>query len=254
VAPLPPENPYGHTKKLRFLLDEIARHRAVLGRPVTLLDFGCGNGSAVSQYLIGSGTRYYGVDIHGPSLAYARAKFGGPDAQFMDRIPENIRFDIIAYADVLEHVRDPSALLKKHLAHLAPDGVMICAVPNGFGPFEIEQRLDRRLGLSQMLSALSAAKRRLQGSAPAAQAEALPYNHESGHVVFFTRRSLRQAVADAGLEIIRFAHGALMGASISGIAIARFPGLLRLNVRVADRLPYWAVSTWYVTLRRRTQP
>ena len=254
VATLPPENQYGHTKKLRFLLNEVACHRDSLGRSVTLLDFGCGNGTAVSQYLIGKGTKYYGIDIHEPSLTYARAKYGGPAAHFLDRIPDGIRFDIIVYADVLEHVADPAALMRAHLAYLAPDGIMVGAVPNGFGPFENEQRLDRWVAMSRFLSFLSRSKRHLWGGETKTPGKVLPYNHASGHVVFFTYRSLRRAIADAGLELVRFGHGAFMGASISGILMGRSPRLLSWNAHVADRLPHWAVSTWYFTLRRRTVP
>jgi len=247
---LPPENQYGHTKKLRFLIDEIARHRAMLGRPVTLLDFGCGNGSAVSQYLMGDGIRYYGVDVHRPSLDYAKAHFGGPGAIFLDRVPDGVPFDIIVYADVLEHLPDPAAAMRAHRAQLAADGIVIGAVPNGRGPFEIEQSLDRGLGLSRLMAAASRYRRRMRGRLPAEQESALPYHHESGHVVFFTRRSLLRTVADAGFVIERFVHGAFMGASVSGVLLGRCPRLLGWNARIADRLPYWAVSTWYFTLRR----
>ncbi len=246
---LPPENQYGHTKKLRFLIGEIARHRAQLGRPVTLLDFGCGNGSAVSQYLMGEGIRYYGVDIHRASLDYARARFGGPDAVFLDRVPDGVAFDIIVYADVLEHLSDPAAVMRAHAAQLAPGGIVIGAVPNGRGPFEIEQCVDRGLGLSKLMAAGSRIWRRVRGKPQPQEGGALPYHHESGHVVFFTRRSFRRAIEEAGFELIRFSHGAFMGASVSGVMFGRCPRLTQWNVVVADRLPGWAVSTWYFTLR-----
>src|SRR5690348_13860919 len=75
--PLPAEDIFGNTKKLRFILRSIDDHRARLGRVVRVLDFGCGNAAAVGQYLIGAGVDYVGVDFHEPSLAYARANFGG---------------------------------------------------------------------------------------------------------------------------------------------------------------------------------
>ncbi len=250
TASLPPENHYGHTKKLRFLLDEIARYRAPLEREVSLLDFGCGNGSAVSQYLIGEGIDYCGVDIHGPSLEYARGHYASPTAQFLDHIPSGKCFDIIVYADVLEHVPDPEELLRAHADHLAPNGVILAAVPNGYGPFEMENRIDDWLALSHLMAAASRTKRRLFGQMPAGAPVALPYNHESGHLIFFTEASLRRTVVNAGYEITRFAHGAFMGASVSGVLLARSERLKAWNAQVADRLPAWAVSTWYMTLQR----
>lgn len=252
--PLPPENQYGHTKKLRFLIDAIARHRASLGRPVTVLDFGCGNGSAVSQYLMGEGIRYYGVDIHPDSLAHARTRYGGPDAEFLDHVPEGVTFDVIVYADVLEHLDDPAAAMRSHRAQLAPDGIVIGAVPNGYGPFEIEQKLDRWFGLSKLLAGIATLVRLMRGKTAPEAEPALPYNHESGHVMFFTRKTLLRTVADAGFDLVWFGRGAFMGASVSGVLLGRSAGLLRWNVRVADRLPYWAVATWYFVLRPRSGP
>jgi SAM-dependent methyltransferase len=251
TPPLPPENQYGHTKKLRFLIDAIARHRAALGRPVTVLDFGCGNGSAVSQYLMGEGVRYYGVDIHPDSLAHARARYGGPDAAFLQRVPEDATFDVIVYADVLEHLDDPAATLRAHRAQLAPNGIVVGAVPNGYGPFEIEQKLDRWFGLSHLLAGLSTLVRLMRGHPAPEAAVLLPYNHESGHVMFFTRTRLLRTVAAAGFDLVWFGHGAFMGASVSGVLLGRSARLLRWNVAVADRLPYRAVATWYFVLRQR---
>lgn len=246
---LPPENQYAHTKKLGYLIDEIERHRSTVGRRIALLDFGCGNGTSVSRFLMRDDIDYYGVDIHQPSLDYARDRYGGPHASFLSRVPDDVEFDIIVYADILEHLNDPGELLRTHRRLLAKDGFMIGAVPNGYGPFEIEQRLDRWLGLSRFLAWGSRTWRKVRNRRPDAEADALPYNHESGHLIFFTRRSLTRAIADAGLEIVRFSHGSFVGASVSGVLLTRSRRLLRFNARIADRLPYWAVSTWYFTIR-----
>ena len=77
-----------------------------------------------------------------------------------------------------------------------------------------------------------------------------PYNHDSGHVVFFTRSRLRKELSQAGLRIADFGHGAFIGASVSGAVLRRSAALTDLNVRLADRLPAWAVSTWYFTMVR----
>lgn len=246
---LPPENQYAHTKKLGYLIDGIERHRSALGRPITLLDFGCGNGAAVSQYLIGDDIEYYGVDIHQPSLDHASSRYGGPHARFVSRVPHDVEFDIIVYADILEHLDDPVDLLRTHRGLLSANGIMIGAVPNGYGPFEIEQRLDRWLGLSRFLAWGARTWRKVRKQRPDAEADALPYNHESGHLVFFTRRSLTRTIVDAGLEIVSFSHGSFVGASVSGVLLAHSRRLLHLNARIADKLPYWAVSTWYFTIR-----
>ncbi len=40
------------------------------------------------------------------------------------------QFDVILFADVLEHLPDPKAILRQATEHLAPEGVMLCSIPN----------------------------------------------------------------------------------------------------------------------------
>jgi len=49
--------------------------------------------------------------------------------RFWPPYPEHY-FDCIVYADVLEHMRDPLAALKRHKRLLAPHGVMVMSIPN----------------------------------------------------------------------------------------------------------------------------
>lgn len=249
AAALPPENAYGHTKKLRYILSRIAERACQKEGRLRLLDFGCGNGQFVSRYLISEQVDYVGVDFHPPSLAYARQHFAGPHAIFLEAVPEDRQFDIIVYADVLEHLDAPAEALAAHAQLLSPNGCMIGSVPNGFGPFEIEEWLNRKLHLSEGIAALSIARRRLLGRDVPEIADK-PYNHESGHVVFFTRSRLNTDLSQAGLRITDFRQGAFVGASISGSILKRSTTLTDWNVRLADHLPAWAVSTWYFTMVR----
>jgi len=244
---LPKEDIFGNIKKLRFTLKEIADHKAREGRPLTVLDFGCGNADALGQYLIGDGVRYVGVDFHEPSLEYARTHFGGPNAIFLPAVPQSTIFDVIVYADVLEHVHDPLSILSSHVRQLAPDGIVIGSVPNGFGPCETEKFFNRHLHLYQGLRFMKRATLRLFGR-PFPEREALPYNSECGHVVFFTMRSFRHMVSAAGLEILRFGHGGFVGADVTGNTIFRSQRFVNWNVDISDGLPSWVVSTWYFVL------
>jgi len=75
----------------------------------------------------------------------------------------------------------------------------------------------------------------------------IPYNNDSGHVQFFTRRSLIKTLNDAGFKIQDFSHGAFLGAPLSEKFILRGENIAKLNAWIADYLPFWAVSTWYFT-------
>ena len=250
---LPEEDIFGNIKKLRFILKEIADHKARKGRDLAVLDFGCGNAALLGQYVIGEGIRYVGVDFHEPSLAYAREHFGGPDAIFAPAVPEGMVFDVILYADVLEHVHDPLGILAAHVRQLAPDGIVIGSVPNGYGPCETEKFFNRHLHLYEGLRFVKRSALRLLGR-PLPEREALPYNHDSGHVIFFTMRSFRRMVASAGLRILRFGHGGFVGADVTGNTIFASRRFVAWNIDVADRLPSWVVSTWYFVLGRGDLP
>jgi SAM-dependent methyltransferase len=252
TATLPPENVYGHTKKLRFIRDECERFARETGRrleDLRMLDFGCGNGSAVSRYLIDLGCRFTGVDIHGPSLEFARSHYAGERAEFVP--PDALkgrRFDILVYADVLEHLDNPLDFLKGHVEGLLdPAGLMVGSVPNGYGPFENEKRVDAALGLTPKLLGLFALRRRLLGLA--LDREDPPYNHDSGHVQFFTKGSLLKLISDAGLEVSTFRNGTFMGAPFTEQTLLRPRKAAEVNAVVADFLPYWAVSTWLFSAR-----
>jgi 2-polyprenyl-3-methyl-5-hydroxy-6-metoxy-1,4-benzoquinol methylase len=248
---LPPENAYAHTKKLRFLLDEIAAFRQRRRRPVTLLDFGCGNGMAVSRYLIEQADRYYGVDIHQPSLEFARERWSQPHAQFLDQVPADIAFDVIVYADILEHLDDPLSFLRAHHEHLQRDGIILGAVPNGYGPFEIENRLARWSGVNAGVGWLRRTKRRLFGQPPPKSeileydGEIVPYNSSSGHVQFFTRKSLRRVLERGGFALMELKPAAFLGAPWSARLLLRGKTIIRWNATISDYLPLRMASAWF---------
>ncbi|MBD0320501.1 MAG: class I SAM-dependent methyltransferase [Gemmatimonadetes bacterium] len=243
---LPPENIYGHLKKLRFLQAALNRVAARRGGRIAVLDFGCGNGAAVTRFLAAPGVELHGVDIHAPSLEYARAHW--PGIHFHDRVPGGMRWDAIVYADVLEHLDDPASTVREHVLHLAQDGIVAGAVPNGYGPFEMEKRIARWSGADAAVRAAGAMRRAL-GGAPHVS-EGPPYNLDSGHVQFFTRRTLHGLLAGAGLRVDALANGAWLGAPLSERFLLRGERVARLNAAVADRLPAAWVSTWYFEASR----
>ncbi|OPX84854.1 MAG: Ubiquinone biosynthesis O-methyltransferase [Pelotomaculum sp. PtaB.Bin104] len=246
---LPKENIYGHIKKLRFILENIKKYKSMHGDLISLLDFGCGNGSAVSQFLIQDGVNYYGIDIHEPSLDYAKKHFANENALFINHIPEGILFDVIVYADVLEHLDDPISILQQHYNLLKENGIIIGAVPNGFGPFENEKRIDKFLGFSRGILLASKIKRRMLKRISSSRSSIIPYNSDSGHVQFFTKKSLLLTLQKGGFQIKCFRKGAFIGAPLSE-RILRGKRIIELNSKIADYLPYWAVSTWYFVAKK----
>lgn len=241
MTELPKENIYAHTKKLKFLLKNIDEFITIKKRRINILDFGCGNGSAISQYLIRDEVNLFGVDIHDDSIDYANKNFGKPNAKFLKEIPKDILFDIIIYADVLEHLENPNSFLKQHFNLLKDDGIILGSIPNGYGPFEIEKKITNLLGLETFIQYLIKLKRKIKKLS----IETIPYNFESGHINFFTLKKFKNLLNNCGFKLIKLEKGGFIGAPFSDRILGKFEAFIRFNIRLGEILPYWLVSTWY---------
>lgn len=98
----------------------------------TVLDIGCNNG-----YLgkfINHGNIFYGLDNSKESVSKAKTKYQKAinyDLNSVKKLPWNIKFDIIIFADVLEHLIDPEKTLKFFINHyLKRGGEIIISLPN----------------------------------------------------------------------------------------------------------------------------
>lgn len=112
-----------------------------LARGTSLLDLACGDGmmtAIFSQHF----ARVVGVDASAAHIAEARKRV--PQARFYESLIEEFeiddRFDAVFLLDILEHVVDPVAVLRKAASFLNPEGVLIAHVPNA-------QAINRRLAV-----------------------------------------------------------------------------------------------------------
>ncbi len=154
----------------------LASHSQILGLVGgdgrRVLDVGCGSGE-LGHTLEQRGHHVTGVDRREPE--FPLSEFVEADISSGLPIEEDQPFDVILFADVLEHVPDPLALLRQAVSHLAPHGTVIVSLPNAVhwsvraqilaGNFEYTNKgiMDR------------------------------------GHLRFFTRESAVRLFADAGL-------------------------------------------------------
>lgn len=172
----------------RYVLkpDPHSSHSIVLrwlgeGRGRRILDVGAAD-AIVSRRLTERGWRVTGIEGD-PALAQA----GAPHCERMitanlNRVIPEVQgpFDAILYGDVLEHLIDPLRVLVELDRSLAPDGFVIISVPN---IAHLYIRLLLLLGRFDYID---------RGIL------------DNTHLRFFTARSLRALLADAGLVIERF--------------------------------------------------
>jgi 2-polyprenyl-3-methyl-5-hydroxy-6-metoxy-1,4-benzoquinol methylase len=108
-------------------LDVLALAASEIG---TLLDVGCGNGQFIAR-MRSLGWRVAGVDPDPAAVAHGRRQgleiFRGE----ISDVPDTTRYDVITLNHVVEHVADPTDLLRQCRNRLRPDtGRLIITTPN----------------------------------------------------------------------------------------------------------------------------
>lgn len=115
-----------------------------VGRPPSLLDLACGDGT-ITYELQKYSTRVVGVDASAKQIEKARQRC--PKVEFHISLIEEFqtkeKFDTIVMIMLLEHVVDPVQTLMAAANHLKPDGRLIVQVPNALA---VNRRIARLMG------------------------------------------------------------------------------------------------------------
>lgn len=97
-----------------------------------ILDVGCATGDLTAGFKE-RGAQVVGLERCAQSCQEAKSKLSKvflADIENFDIPYPQEYFDCILYADVLEHLVDPLAILKKHREYLKSDGFVIASIPN----------------------------------------------------------------------------------------------------------------------------
>lgn len=128
-------------------------------RPGKALEMGCFNG-AFSVCLAETFDDLTVVDAVDSFLDNVRRRLGGRArtvCSLFEEFDTAERFDSIFIVHVLEHLRDPVAVLRKAKSLLAPGGRLFLVVPNGAAA---SRRIAVKMGILPTLGALSEADRK----------------------------------------------------------------------------------------------
>ena len=98
-----------------------------------ILDVGCGSGG-LGGALQAMGNACYGNTLSPKEAEAAKSRLTQVIVADLDAMrelpfPENF-FDVVIFADVLEHLKDPKHLLKLMRPHLKSGGLVIASIPN----------------------------------------------------------------------------------------------------------------------------
>lgn len=98
----------------------------------TVLSVGCAAGVTESE-LVKRGIKVVGIEFNPEAAKIARQRgltiLEGDVSEINVDINDEF-YDCIIYADILEHLPDPVAVLKRHAKYLKPGGIVYVSIPN----------------------------------------------------------------------------------------------------------------------------
>ena len=196
-----PDNPLVH--QYNGWLDAIGRYHT----PGTIADVGCGSGLFLATARQ-RGWTPFGVDDDAQASAYARSHFGleVETAEFAEFAGHGRTFDTVTMWDVIEHARDPLALLRTARRTLAPGGLLALATPN----------------VRNILDVVGGAVYRASGGRVRRPLETF---HVLLHFLYFTPATLRDALERADFTVVHLEQES------TDLRRVTMPAPVRLGVR-----------------------
>lgn len=115
--------------------DAPAKLMRLVGSGKTVLEVGCSSGSQSRTLAERLGCRVYAVEIDPHAAEHARPHcadivVGSIEALDAEALSAGAPYDVILFADVLEHLHDPLAAIDKVRPLLAPGGFVLASIPN----------------------------------------------------------------------------------------------------------------------------
>jgi predicted TPR repeat methyltransferase len=194
----------------RILIDLISRYSS---GTCTLLDLGAAGGE-LGNALRRTFRRRIGFEFELERIADLHARFDQAviaDLETVRRLPAHA--DAIVLADILEHLREPSGLLRCVRESLTPDGHVFVSVPN---IANITVRIGLLFGIFEY---------RERGIL------------DSSHLRFYTMRSIKRQIEGAGFRIV-----AIRGSSVPiRLILPKAPDFL---LRIGERMLTLVTRIW----------
>ncbi len=102
-----------------------------LSPPGRVMDVGCDEGYA-ARHLVTYGFQVYGIDKNPATLEKAARYYQKTILADLEKdlTTTDGPFEVIIFADILEHLTDPAAVFQHFTALLAPGGLVVVSVPN----------------------------------------------------------------------------------------------------------------------------
>ncbi|MBI4965842.1 MAG: class I SAM-dependent methyltransferase [Desulfomonile tiedjei] len=193
----------------------------------SILEIGCAAGGTGRLLRSMGFERLIGVELDPYYASSAREFYSNiivGDAEEMDLHEiKDQSLDCILYPDVLEHFRDPWAVLRRHLRVLAPGGYVIASIPN----------IRYYKAVRDLV---------LRGKWEYSDAGIL----DRGHLRFFTLASIQALFTENGLQVLEWGHrarGSNMLKLLNKVLLNRLSSFLVKQYLVLGQKPRWGQSS-----------
>jgi len=223
-------------KKLRFIYNAVIQYlKESSKKPDTLrmLEVGCGDGS-ITLPLSSFGGTIQAFDLDDGSLECVKRdscekkieniSISKNDAYSFEG--HGTKFDIIVISEVLEYLDQPEKIVAKLKNYLVPGGYLIVTIPNGYGPWELKNKIVKIATFNNVK------------------------DKECGHkhVQFFTLNVFKKLFFRNDYTLIKFGKSD----SFSGLSytVAKNRVIANIDVFLADLFPSWLVSGWYFVFKK----
>jgi SAM-dependent methyltransferase len=173
----------GVAEERRAFFEWVLGQISGFARPGWLLDVGSGRGD-FAQLATEHGWR---VSVVEPSITATR----GLEAKGIERVFNRTfeqyddpgDYDCITLLDILEHTRDPKAVIEKAASMLSPGGILVALTPDGASP------------LRRVIRDLARVSERLSGL--------LKYQYYLPHISYLGEGTFRRYADQSGLRVLR---------------------------------------------------
>lgn len=242
---------------LEWIVDKVERERDSLGRHLRILDIGCGTGM-IAMPLASLGHYVSAVDISPENVQFATEinSFKNLNFRCADCTSEafpswfDTPFDIVIASQVIEHVEDPSMLIRNAVVCASDAAEFLFTTINAFNQVEALVLLLEKLHIDNLFRKL---KREVIDSKKSkekiATSGSINVGRGAPHVQHFTIGKLKKLLAVHGLEVVEIANtGTVLALGFLGpLLVSR--ALLRFNLALGDRVPHALAGGWYLACR-----
>ncbi len=258
--------PFANKKRVEFISSTIIRH-TVTNKEYKILDVGCGTGELFTIPLAMrlqkfKNIKILGIDIHLPSIERAKQnlkRLGSKNLQFKHKQIQEIKdsYDYVCLMAVLEHLTNPKNMLAEIKRKVKKNGVFILYIPNGYGDYEIESKIFRKLRKSKFIMVLrpiymflknfkrrSIAPKNKMGKKDSFIIKETLNDPNNIHIQFFRLKEIKKMLHENGFLIKNIFKTHFITGPFSKRFLYRLKIFEEIDHKIASKIPNILASDW----------